>query len=910
MKTYAYIYLLITFFLFSCDFDNNEVNKNYNLKISLNTDLNIVLKWDSLKLNSEIKNYEVYKSEDNENFNKITAIPFNKNSDKYSYIDIFTIDGRKTYYYKVRAITIIGKEDYSKTVTYKANTDIDKDGFIDNDCAANIKEINPDATEICDAKDNNCDGKIDDVEDIITGIDEGICQKGIKRCIDGSFKTIQEEIKPQREICDGKDNDCNGEIDDNIEEIITGTDKGECQKGIKRCINHTLVTIQEEIGPQPELCDGKDNNCNGLIDDNLYQECQSLCQSGQRICITGHWLGCNAPREKADYWIANAPIKRTYFAQTVSIENKKFIFGGKTPSGEYQNDLWIYYENQNSWEKLISQNNEPSPRIYSSITYDKQSNKIYLYGGIDENQTIKDDFWVFDLNNKTWQEISVSNSINLSLYGCVLMSDGVGNIILFGGKSDNSINNLTYRYSISQNKWFVINGDTSPQASYNQTKVYNAITNSFYVFGGNLGNDIMSNNLWKFDLMTFKWSLESDDENIPATELTAGYERNNILYFFGGKRENALTEAVYKYNLTLKQWTTSELSGIGNTVSSSVFGYKDDKFLIWGGRNEYGNITDKDLIYDLTDNTYHIKEEITSIYKPASAYDNIHKNYYLFGGYFNGSFNNNLWKYSIESNTWTRIETTLAPSPREGAALTYSEEENSLYLFGGRNDTNNYGDLWKFDLNSNTWEFIYTTSGPLYRTDAYLFSRKGNIYLFGGYEETSKTDIYILTNENKWEKIDYLSFNYPENRSNYSVIYSLKNDYLIIFGGKNENGKLNDLWLFDLNTNQWLTYYLGIIKPEKRDNAMLLYDFENDSVYLLGGKNSEERTLSDLWSLEIGGTNWTLIKEDRDYNNFNEREGYKAFTVNNALNNFIYVVGGKNNNYYYLPDKLKLYCEE
>jgi len=71
------------------------------------------------------------------------------------------------------------------------------------------------------------------------------------------------------ELCDNLDNDCNGTADDGIDDIVTGTDTGECQEEIQRCIGGSFQVVQAGVGPVSEVCDNLDNDCDGSADDGL-----------------------------------------------------------------------------------------------------------------------------------------------------------------------------------------------------------------------------------------------------------------------------------------------------------------------------------------------------------------------------------------------------------------------------------------------------------------------------------------------------------------------------------------------------------------------------------------------------------------------------------------------------------------
>ena len=114
--------------------------------------------------------------------------------------------------------------------------------------------------EICNGLDDDCDGEIDE----------------------GQLNACGQCGQTPYEICDGHDNDCDGETDEYlISECSTLCEQGwqECQYG-----NWVNCTAQQ---PTTEICDGLDNNCNGFVDEDL--DC--LCTKEQ----VGSLFPCSQP---------------------------------------------------------------------------------------------------------------------------------------------------------------------------------------------------------------------------------------------------------------------------------------------------------------------------------------------------------------------------------------------------------------------------------------------------------------------------------------------------------------------------------------------------------------------------------------------------------------------------------------
>ena len=184
-----------------------------------------------------------------------------------------------------------GNEDVSMLSENQPN------GYVSNDldCNDENENVRPNATEICDGLDNNCDGQIDEGLEVSTyyidndGDGYGNDNAAIERCsaiagyvlFGGDCDDNNASINPNaQELCDGLDNNCDGMTDNGAQLVLQFRDRDEDGFGneaeaIEECelLNGYVLNFNDcddnnaSINPDAqELCDGLDNNCDGMTD--------------------------------------------------------------------------------------------------------------------------------------------------------------------------------------------------------------------------------------------------------------------------------------------------------------------------------------------------------------------------------------------------------------------------------------------------------------------------------------------------------------------------------------------------------------------------------------------------------------------------------------------------------------------
>jgi hypothetical protein len=138
------------------------------------------------------------------------------------------------------------------------------------DCNDGNPLAHPGATEVCDGVDNDCDTQTDEgLGQTRCGL--GVCDHTVDNCVDSAPQTCDPFEGSSTEACDGLDNDCEGAVDEDfaVGQACDGTDADLCQNGTFTCVADGLGVecVNETVQNVQEICDGTDNDCDGVTDE-------------------------------------------------------------------------------------------------------------------------------------------------------------------------------------------------------------------------------------------------------------------------------------------------------------------------------------------------------------------------------------------------------------------------------------------------------------------------------------------------------------------------------------------------------------------------------------------------------------------------------------------------------------------
>lgn len=474
---------------------------------------------------------------------------------------------------------------------------------------------------------------------------------------------------------------------------------------------------------------------------------------------------------------------------------------------------------------------------------------------------------------------SVAPGLPPACAGAVCWRANDGSTYLFSAGTSNDL----WRYDPVGGKWAIekpgkpasygTRGVSSPaNAPSARTGAFSWIgpDGALYLFGGSgraaSGDMGWLNDLWKFDLATRQWTWltgsssanqngvfgtlgEAGSDNTPCAR-SSGVSwtgADGALYLFGGsvwsQSSAACVDDLWRYDIGTSQWTW--LKGSQATNQSAVYGRRGEP---------------------ASDNTPGARFG-------AASWTRADGTLYLFG---DGGSRNDLWRYDVSTNTWTWLNGSdhdsqagvygtrgvaadgNAPGARSGAA-SWTGLDGALYLFGGEGHAASgrgfarSNDLWRYDVVTNQWVWLKGSGS--------VDDHRG-VYGVAGVAAPANT---------------------PGARDR-AMSWIGRDGGLCLFEGygyaASECGYLNDLWHYDISTNQWTwlvgadsVYPYGVYGTQGvtgRENTpgarqdSCSWAAPDGALYVFGGlgyaASDSTGDLNDLWRCDTRTMEWTWLK--------------------------------------------------
>ena len=406
--------------------------------------------------------------------------------------------------------------------------------------------------------------------------------------------------------------------------------------------------------------------------------------------------------------------------------------------------------------------------------------------------------------------------------------------------------------------------------------------NYLYIFGGKditegKLSDIMRLNLMDEENQKWEMVIPSNGKTLEPLAYHTGTLIEDEYYIIGGSNV-FLRQSPFIYIYNLRENNLEKIKFEKNEKNEDLICYltmhtanyypQRNEIILFGGYSD-GNMLNK--IYRFNIKTHEIKaqkpQDEENMPEPRIGHASfIFQDFlYIFGGSIqDGNLLNDLWKLDLSNFSWEKIlennkfpeNELFVPSPRSGHSLLHiSEEDNVVYIFGGKIGNFQEGnDLWQYDISTNEFKIIHDTILEQYSSEEMEeFLKEKN-----SKKKNKENEFHFISKKEIEDKLNPYSKFYVDNKTiSKRVLFKSKstkdfnkNEYeneIFVNPGyyQMKHSSIYNLDNKDINSaiatlDLLLPYKVGekgIKMPLPRDGASL--DFLENKLYVFGGDRNK-----------------------------------------------------------------------
>lgn len=233
-----------------------------------------------------------------------------------------------------------------------------------------------------------------------------------------------------------------------------------------------------------------------------------------------------------------------------------------------------------------------------------------------------------------------------------------------------------------------------------------------------------------------------------------------------------------------------------------------------------------------------------------------------YGGQFKAmQYADQVLSFNVMQQEWKIVRTNGCKAPCV-AGHTLTKRGDRLYAFGGHNAGTTMNSMLELDVTSWTWtEKAECRTARCYHSAAYD-EAADRVVVFGGSLGRGKNN-FINTMasysfaDDKWSAIQQKEgATWPSARVKHSA--AIVGNQMFLFGGLTDAGPVNDIYVFNLETDTWSLKEFQGTPPEPRFGHSMT-PILNGMLLIHGGQGANEATLDDVHILKLDENRWCSV---------------------------------------------------
>jgi hypothetical protein len=499
------------------------------------------------------------------------------------------------------------------------------------------------------------------------------------------------------------------------------------------------------------------------------------------------------------------------------VRDRMLVFGGwDGTTGVYRNDVWaLSLSGILQWTLIAAAGTPPSTRYQHTAVYDPVVDRMLVFGGRDTGGR-RNDTWELSLvGTPTWTLINPTSPLPPPRTSHSAIIDPIRRrMLVFAGLGSSSLDDLWALSLDGVPSWTPITPPGArPLRTFEHIAVYDAAHDRMIVDGGSDGlygtRDCWALPLapgasWQQFPLHDRWQHAAIYDPLRDVVVVHG---GTIL--FG--HDNATWKLVLAPPAQWQRVSTSGADGVPRQLSATtIYDPIGHRMVLFGGLASGcfdpcpGGPT---VSYSLSDHQWTWLDQGPVRYDHSAIYDPVRQRMVVFGGdEFYGSMLNDTWSLSLAgAQQWNPVVPSGSPPlARRAHTAVYDPIVDRMLVFGGTSgrwpgDGTLFNDVWELSFVSNEWTLLSPLGVP------------------------------------------------PSPRENHTAIYDPAGEHMIVFGGQNFSGGMNDLWSLSLSSPPtWAPIAADGPPPSPRATHTALYDPIRARMIVHGGTPA-----GDVWTLDL-----------------------------------------------------------